>query len=197
MTFKFNGWPRETIGPVPVLCYVKLCALFQNHQFFVPCALKPWRMTLKNNRASLLCYFKLCASFHSHQWIQTGVTVWKCPIQVKIGNLLSRVTLKFDGWPWKTIGHPIYDTSSFVHHFSHWSIQTEVTVRKRPNWGKICFDLCDLDLWLLTLTVCMDITFINGNNSWKFHDDLISMTGKLWKKCHRRTDSVHRAADRS
>ena len=27
------------------------------------------------------------------------------------------VTLKFDGWPWKTIGHLFYATSSFVHHF--------------------------------------------------------------------------------
>ena len=30
---------------------------------------------------------------------------------------LSRVTLQFDGWPWKTIGHLFYATSSFVHHF--------------------------------------------------------------------------------
>ena len=29
----------------------------------------------------------------------------------------SRVTLKFDGWPWKTIGHLFYTTSSSVHHF--------------------------------------------------------------------------------
>ena len=29
----------------------------------------------------------------------------------------ARVTLKFDGWPWKTIGHLFYTTSSFVHHF--------------------------------------------------------------------------------
>ena len=29
----------------------------------------------------------------------------------------SRVTLQFDVWPWKTIGHFSYDTSSFVHHF--------------------------------------------------------------------------------
>ena len=28
-----------------------------------------------------------------------------------------RVTLKFDGWPWKTIGQLFYATSSFVHHF--------------------------------------------------------------------------------
>ena len=29
----------------------------------------------------------------------------------------SHVTLKFDGWPWKTIGHLFNATSSFVHYF--------------------------------------------------------------------------------
>ena len=29
-----------------------------------------------------------------------------------------RVTLKFDGWPWKTIGRLFYITLSFVHHFN-------------------------------------------------------------------------------
>ena len=29
----------------------------------------------------------------------------------------KRMTLKFDGWPWKTIGYLFYATSSFVHHF--------------------------------------------------------------------------------
>ena len=29
----------------------------------------------------------------------------------------SRVTFKLDRWPWKTIGHLFYATSSFVHHF--------------------------------------------------------------------------------
>ena len=74
-------------------------------------------MTLKNNRAPLLCYFKLCASFRSHQWIQTGVTVQNRPIWVKICDLLTLVTLKFHGWPWKTIRHILYATSSFAHHF--------------------------------------------------------------------------------
>ena len=74
-------------------------------------------MTLKNNRAPLLCYFKLYASFRSHQWIQAGVTVGKRPIWVKIDDFFSRVTLQFDVWPWKTIGHLVYATSSFVHHF--------------------------------------------------------------------------------
>ena len=74
-------------------------------------------MTLENNRASLHCGFKLCATFHSHRWIQTGVTVRKRPIWVKIDDFFSRVTLKFDVWPWKTIGHLFYATSSFAHHF--------------------------------------------------------------------------------
>ena len=41
----------------------------------------------------------------------------KRPIWVKIGDVLSRVTLKFDGWPWKTIGHLSFAVSSFVRHF--------------------------------------------------------------------------------
>ena len=78
-----------------------------------------WNLTndLKNNRAPFVCYFKLCASFCSHQWIQTGITVRKCPIWVKIGDFMCRVTFKFDGWTWKTIGHPSYAASTFVHHF--------------------------------------------------------------------------------
>ena len=89
----------------------------KNQRFIVPCDLKIWRITLKNYRAPLLCCFKLCASFHSHRWIQTKVTVPKHSIRVKIGDLLSRVTLKFDEWPWKTIGHLFYVASSFLHHF--------------------------------------------------------------------------------
>ena len=192
-------------------------------------------MTLKNRRTPLLTYFKLCASFRSHWWIQTGVTVRKFEIWVKIG-----ATLKFDRWPWKTIGHIFYATSSFVHHFvtisefklklqsgsaqigsetafivpcdleiwqmtlknnrapllsyfklsalfrSHLWIQTGVMVRKSPNWGKTCFDLCDLHLWPLTLISYTDITFVDGNISCKFHDDTI--TGTEWKGCDRRTD---------
>ena len=60
--------------------------LGQNRWCFVPCDLEIWWMTLENNRASLLCCFKLCATFHSHRWIQTGVTVQKLPIWVKLDD---------------------------------------------------------------------------------------------------------------
>ena len=75
-------------------------------------------MTSKNNRAPLLYYIKLCVSFQIHRWNQIGVAVGKRSIWVKIGKFLSPVTLKFDGWPWKTMGHLFYVASSFVHHFT-------------------------------------------------------------------------------
>ena len=119
-----------------LLCYFKLCASFsyplvnsnrsyspetpnlgQIRRFLEPCDLGIWGMTLKNNRAPLLCYSKLCAAFRSHWWIQTGLTVRKRPIWVKCDAFQSHVTLKFDGWPSKTIGHLFYATSSLVHHF--------------------------------------------------------------------------------
>ena len=99
---------------VPLLCCLKLCASFHSHQsiqpgvtvrkrpirlkigdfFFIPYDLEIWRMmTLKNNRAPApqgpaLCCSKLCASYWSHGWIQTGVTVRKPPIWVKIDDFI-------------------------------------------------------------------------------------------------------------
>ena len=88
-----------------------------NHRFFSPCDLEIWCMTSKNNRAPLLYYVKLCVSFQIHRWIQTVVTLRKRSIRVEIGDFLSLVTLKFDGWHWKITGHLFYTASSFVHHF--------------------------------------------------------------------------------
>ena len=84
---------------------------------FQPCHLEIWLMTLKNYRAPLLHYIKLCASSQTPWWIRTAVAVRKRSIQVKICDFLLCVTLKFNGWPWKTIGILFYVTLSFVHHF--------------------------------------------------------------------------------
>ena len=105
---------RDLIAAASLVILLKLDS---NRRFFSPCDLEIWWTTQKNNRAPLLCYFKLFASFRSHWWIQTGVTVRKHLIWVKIDNFFSRVTLKFDGWPSKTIGHLFSATSSFVQHF--------------------------------------------------------------------------------
>ena len=124
VTLKFDEWPWKTIGHLfcaatslvrhfIVISEFKLELQSGNAQFgsksaicFVPCDLEIWHMTLTNDRAPLLCYFKLCASFRSHwRWIQTGVTARKHSIWVRNDDFFSRVTLKFDRWPWKTIGH--------------------------------------------------------------------------------------------
>ena len=116
--------------------------LGQIRRFLEPCDLEIWRMTLKNNRAPLLCCFQLCAWFHCHMWIWPWKTIghlyyatsssmhhfiaigeFKLELQsrnAQFGSksmILSRVTLQFDVWPWKMIGHLFYATSSFVHHF--------------------------------------------------------------------------------
>ena len=105
-------WMTSKYNRTPLLYYIKPFALFQIHlwiqtwftvrklsirvkirDFFVPCDFEiSWR-TLKNKRVPLLCYVKFCASFQSHQWIQTGVTVRKRPIWVKIDDF-------FPVWPW-------------------------------------------------------------------------------------------------
>ena len=105
---------RDLIAATSLVILLKLDS---NSRFFSLCELELWWMTLKNNRVPLLYYNKLCASFQIHRWIQTGVTVWKRSIRVKIGNFLSRVFFKFDGWSWKTMGHLFYATTTSVHHF--------------------------------------------------------------------------------
>ena len=160
-------------------------------------------------------------------WTQTGVTVRKRLIWVKFDDFESHVTLKFDEWPSKTIGHLFYATSSFVQHFIAigefkmelqsgnaqsgsnstifravwpWNLTDDLEKQEgtspkhyqaiciisssyvNSNWSyspetvKWGCDLCDLDLWPLTLIFCMDVTFVTGNNSWKFHDDTMMGT---------------------
>ena len=93
----------------------------------------------KKTRIPLLYYIKLCTSFQSHLWSLTGVTVRKCSIRVKIGDFLSHVTLKFDGWPWRTIGHLLYYVKLCASFQSHHWIPTGVTVRKHSIRAEIFF----------------------------------------------------------
>ena len=130
---------------------VILLKLDWNRRFFSLCDLEIWWMTSINYGAPLLHYIKICASFQIHWWIQTGVTVRKRLIWVKIGNILSRVTLKFHGWPRKTIGHLFYATLTFVHHLKaigEFKLKLQTTVQKRSIRVKISdFVPCDLGIW--------------------------------------------------
>ena len=168
MTLKFDGWPRKSIVHLfhitislvhhfKTLGEFKLELLTENAQFgsksvifLSPVTFKIWWMTLKNNRAPLPCYIKLCASLQSHLWIQTGVTVRKRSIRVKIGNCLSCVTLKFDWWLWKTIGHLFYAASSFVHHFIAIGEFTLKLVSGNAQFGSKSAIICPVWPWNLT-----------------------------------------------
>ena len=71
----------------------------------------------------------------------------------KSSFFLSLVTLKFDGWPWKTIGHLCYTTSSFVYHFKPIGELKLKLQCGNPQFGSksAIFVLCDLEIWWMTL----------------------------------------------
>ena len=111
---------------------VILLNLDSNRRFFSTCDLEIWWITLKNNRTPLICYFNLRAPFPSKQ-LQSR----NAQIGLKWAIFLSRVTLKFDGWHWKTTGHNFYVASSFVHQFKaiH-EFELKLRVQNRSNSGQ-------------------------------------------------------------
>ena len=149
----------------PFLSYLTLCTSLHSHpciqigvtvwkqsipvKLAILCPMWPWNLTndFENNRTPLLCYFKLCASFHRHQSIQTGVTVQKSRIQVKIDDFLSCVTFKFDRWPWKNnrLPDPCHIKLCALFHCYMW-IQTWVMVQKCLNWF-LTSVILTFDLW--------------------------------------------------
>ena len=71
----------------------------------------------------------------------------------KIGIFLSRVTSKFDGRHWKTIGHLSHVTSSSVHHFiAIGEFKLELQSGNTQFRSKLAiFFSCDLEIWGMTL----------------------------------------------
>ena len=65
-----------------------------------------------------------------------------------------------------------------------------------PNWSyspetaKLGCDLCDLDLWPMTLTFCMDITSVIGNYKILWWYDDRNIVKKVWQT-DGRTDGTY------
>ena len=119
----------------PLLFYFKLCASFhrhcwfqigdspetpnlgQNRRFLEPCDLQILRMTLKKTIGHL---FYATSSFMHHF---VAIDEFKLELQSRNAQFgsksifFSRVTLQYDVWPWKTLGHLFNAASSSVHHF--------------------------------------------------------------------------------
>ena len=101
------------------------------------CPLWPWNLMddLENQYGTVPMLLQtLCIILNP---FQTGVTVRKRSIQVNIGNILSRVTLKFNGWPWKKRAPLLYYIKLCASFQSHGWIQTGVTVRKHFCFSKL------------------------------------------------------------
>ena len=130
----WNLWMTLNNNRALLLWYFKLCASFHNNRwietwvtdhkrpiwvkirYFLP------QMNLKLDRSTwTLGHFIYATSRSEHHFItnQTRVTVGNCKFGSKsvIFFFLLYMTLKFGDWPWRTIGHLFYATSSFVHHF--------------------------------------------------------------------------------
>ena len=186
-----------------LLYYFKLCASFHSHlsiqngirvrkrQIWVKindlfCPVWPWKMTddiekPKGHRfyatSSLVHYFIAICGFKME--LQSGNT--------KFG---SKSAIFCPVWPSNLIDdlENQLGTSSMLPQalciISSPSVNSKWSYS--PEMAKLDFDLCDPDLWSLTLTFCMGITSVIGNHSCKFHDD--TMIGTQWKICDRRTD---------
>ena len=135
MTFKLDRWPWGTTGNLfyarasfvhhfVAICEFKLELQSGNPQFCLK-----WRFLFNCVTFKLdgrlwktighLFYDTLSLVHHYNAIGKFKLTLQSGNAQFgsKIDCLYSRVTLKFYRWPWKTIGHLFYATSSFVHHF--------------------------------------------------------------------------------
>ena len=118
--------------------------------FLSPVTSKFDRWPWKNNRAHLLSYFKLCAWFHSHLSFKMELQSGNAKFGSKSAIFWSRVTLKFDGWPWETIGHLFYAPSSFVYHSIAFCEIKMKLQSGNTNFGSKSAIFCPVWPWNLT-----------------------------------------------
>ena len=128
-------WMTSTNNMAPILYFIKLCASFRIHRWIqtgVTVRKRSIQVTIGNflSRVTLKFHglpwktiwhlFYATSSFEHH-----FKAIGKSKLKLQSGNaqfgsksaiFLSRVTLKFDGWHWKTSGHFSYVASSFMHH---------------------------------------------------------------------------------
>ena len=99
---------------------------------------------------------------------------------------LSLVTLKFHGWPWKTIGHLFYATSRFEHHFiAICEFELEFESEKSQFWVKIeiFFSPVTLKFWRTALTNNRAPLLCYFNLYASFYSHLWIQTGDtVWKR---------------
>ena len=100
------------------------------------------------------------------------------------------MTLKFDGWPWKTIGHLFYSTSSFVHHFiAIGDFKLEIQSGNAQSGSKF-LEPCDLQMWRMTLKnnraplLCCFKLYVSFRNHWWIQTGVTVRKRPIWVKFH-------------
>ena len=135
---------------IAVTGLVILLKLDSNQRFLACVALKfdGWpRQTMGHlfyTTSSFVHYFKSISEFKLE--LQSGNAQFGS--KLVISSL--RVTLKFHGWPWKTIGHLFYTTSSFVHCFRAMGEFKQELPFGNAQFGSKSTILCLVWPWYLT-----------------------------------------------
>ena len=165
--------------------------LGRNRQFFVPCDLEIWWMTLENDRAPLLYYIKLCASFQIHWWIKTEVTVQKRSIWIKIGNFFVPCDLEIWRMPLKNNRAPLLCCFKLCASFhTHWWIQILSYSPETLNWGqkRRLFEPCDLETLRMTLRnnraslLCYFNLCVSFRTHWRIQIGVTVQKRPIWVK---------------
>ena len=183
----------------PLLCYFKLCASFCSHwwiQAGVIVQKRPIWVKFDD------FYSRVTLKFYGWPWKTTGhlfyatssfvhhfVAIGEFKLELQSGNAQSRsnTTIFRAMWSWNLMDDLERQQGTFPKQ--HQAICIISSSYVNSNWSyspvtvKLGCDLCDLDLWPLTLIFCMDLTLVIGNNYRKFHDDTMMGT---WSK---RSDS--------
>ena len=117
-------WRMPLKNRAPLLYCTKLCTSFQSHGW-IQTEVTVWKQSIWVKIVDFLSSVTL--KFDRWPWKTTGhlfyvassfvhhsIAINEFKLELQSGNgqfgsksvfFLSRVTLKFDGWPWKTIGH--------------------------------------------------------------------------------------------
>ena len=109
VTLQFEGWPWKTISKES-----------RNAQFgskwAISCPMWPWNWTddIEKQQGTVVSSFM--HHFIAISEFKLKLLSGNAQFRSKSTIFLSHVTLKFDVWPWKIIGHLFSATSNFVHH---------------------------------------------------------------------------------
>ena len=186
MPLQFDGWPWQTIGQLfySTSSFVhhfihigefKLELQSGNAQFGSNSTtfLALWSWNCTDDLIKTIGHLFYATSRFVHHIVANG----EFKLELQSGNAQSgsNSTIFRAVWPWNLTDdlEKQLDTSTTQHQaiciisLSYVNLNLSYS----PETVKLLCDISDLDLWPLTMTICMDPTLVLGDKSWKLHDD--------------------------